>query len=1282
MANRDRTTNLVVRAQDQYSKVLNNLKKMQQEVVDGSAASMRKAAVETKAAMREMAVDLTSTRSGIKELTQEFNRLSRAEGDNRAEMAAVLMAKTKLRAAALELQTALGAVSARTHDINAAQKDGFKTFSTAATAMEREAAAALKLADARQKANDRLRGMINSRQNNPVQSNFASWSSGAESRVDAQREAEMTALIGRAYARRERDMANILRAQERLNTQVKSGFGDWSRYADTITRIAAVEERSAAVTARKAEIQARLNNQVKSGFAAWSRSTAALNGEAAAANATAAALNKVESASKRAATAQNQLAQSGGAAGRRGRGNSGGRKGEGQDVEMYGLKPYQMVNLGYQLNDVISGLAMGQAPLQILAQQAGQFAQIWPNVMVGLVRSLPAIAATAAAIAPFAAAIAELVGKRKALEEFDRQLRTMADGANYSAEKLVAITRSFEELAPMIERGFSPDQMKGFHSLAKTLSNANGKSIAENVDDLSRAFGGGVEGVRNLDRELNFLSASQLKQMRAMEDQGDTAGALKIAQDALASSYESFASKARGPWGRAAESLGGAWKNLIKWLSGTLAIRVVVGVFDQIGKTIEWLTGKVKALTDLLPNTESDPLGDLDARIQQQKDLIKHLESQGSGSMARLGEDGTDVLDTERATLALMVAEREKLVELQQAGVQLDGLQVEATENIRKLADDQVHALEEEARLAKMTERARYQELEVLKLRNEAMEKGLALSDAELARVREAAGLTYDALNTKSLSGNVIDKIVGVESGGNASAKNPSSSATGLGQFIESTWLRMFRQYFPQQAAGMGEKAILELRKDAQMSRTMVELYAMENKKNLEKFGVAVTDASVYLAHFLGPQGAVKLLKADPNTPVDQILGAGQISANKGILAGKTAGQVHSWAQQKMGISSEELAAGQRLAEIDKDRAKAAKDYTDGYQERIDQQRFELELAQKSAREAAIQKAVREEELVAIKAGTTLTAERRAEVEQLAAATFDNANAETRVNALMEKRSTLLESLKLAQDSGNEAAVQDILQQIGGTEEELNLAIDAAIRFYQALGGPEAEAAILRLQNMKAAVGDIVRDMETKYIPTAEEINNRLVDMGGNAFSAFAESIAQGESAWDAFKNTVVQGLGEMLIWLGKAIVQQALFNALTGGGANPGGGAGGWIAGMIAKVFHGGGIAGGRSKAGTRMVDPSIFAGAERYHTGGVPALGPNERPIIVNKDEEILTRDDPRHIMNAPGGKPNVTVKNVNAFNPVEVMEAALADEVGEQVFINWMTRRARAINGALTV
>ena len=54
-----------------------------------------------------------------------------------------------------------------------------------------------------------------------------------------------------------------------------------------------------------------------------------------------------------------------------------------------------------------------------------------------------------------------------------------------------------------------------------------------------------------------------------------------------------------------------------------------------------------------------------------------------------------------------------------------------------------------------------------------------------------------------SAVGKLVDRIIRVESGGSATAKNPLSSATGLGQFISSTWLRMMRTYRPDLARSL-----------------------------------------------------------------------------------------------------------------------------------------------------------------------------------------------------------------------------------------------------------------------------------------------------------------------------------------------------------------------------------------------------------------------------------------------------------------------------------------------
>lgn len=149
----------------------------------------------------------------------------------------------------------------------------------------------------------------------------------------------------------------------------------------------------------------------------------------------------------------------------------------------------------------------------------------------------------------------------------------------------------------------------------------------------------------------------------------------------------------------------------------------------------------------------------------------------------------------------------------------------------------------------------------------------------------------------------LIDSIINVESGGNPNARNPHSSASGAGQFIDSTWISMIRQHRPDLAQSMSNSDLLALKSDPQLSREMTAAYAADNDAILSRAGLPVTPGTTYLAHFAGPQGAVKVLSSDPSAQVGDILGAGAVNANP-FLRGMTAGDLQAWADRKMGGSA------------------------------------------------------------------------------------------------------------------------------------------------------------------------------------------------------------------------------------------------------------------------------------------------------------------------------------------------------------------------------------------
>lgn len=145
----------------------------------------------------------------------------------------------------------------------------------------------------------------------------------------------------------------------------------------------------------------------------------------------------------------------------------------------------------------------------------------------------------------------------------------------------------------------------------------------------------------------------------------------------------------------------------------------------------------------------------------------------------------------------------------------------------------------------------------------------------------------------------LIGHIIRVESGGDAAAKNPRSTATGLGQFIEGTWLRMMRSYRPDLVASLPARDLLDLRLDPALSRQMVRHLAQENEAFLRARGHAISAGRLYLAHFLGPGGADMALRADPAQSVESVMGGAVVSANP-FLRSWSIAELRNWAERRM----------------------------------------------------------------------------------------------------------------------------------------------------------------------------------------------------------------------------------------------------------------------------------------------------------------------------------------------------------------------------------------------
>jgi tape measure domain-containing protein len=560
-----------------------------------------------------------------------------------------------------------------------------------------------------------------------------------------------------------------------------------------------------------------------------------------------------------------------------------------------------------------------------------------------------------------------------------------------------------------------------------------------------------------------------------------------------------------------------------------------------------------------------------------------------------------------------------------------------------------------------------------------------------LNRIRQAQDALDDQYVSSALGGSLVDRIIGVESGGNPSARNPNSSATGLGQFIESTWLRMFKQYFPDRASGLTDAAILALRENAELSRTMTELYLRENAEQLRRAGIAITDANLYLAHFLGPGGAIDLIGSPRGTVANDVLSEGAINSNQSILDGRTREEVIAWAQRKVGISEEELAVQESMIEIERRRAEEAERAAERAQaerdraaeataDRLAEGEFDIEQQERMnaglEREAAIQAAIRQ----AKQENAAITDEELARVAEQAGRLFDleeierrrkdakeaHEAAEERVNQLLQQREALERQRNVALANNDVTTANALKTEIEGVNQAMLEAIDNAIRMWQAVGGPESQVAIAQLRAAKMEAQNFGQEGQNTYLQW-NRVSGMFVDGLAGAIDSWAQAVANGENAIQAAGVAFRQFAADFLLQIAQMIIKQMIFNALQAV-------FGGTPFGSIIGLGHTGGLV-GESRVGsgnnTRSVHPALFAGARRYHTGGIAGLAPNEVPIIAKKGEEILTEDDPRHMLNGSGGsgtpqkQQDVEVRNY--MDAAEFFEAGAKTDAGRRIIYN---------------
>jgi hypothetical protein len=151
-----------------------------------------------------------------------------------------------------------------------------------------------------------------------------------------------------------------------------------------------------------------------------------------------------------------------------------------------------------------------------------------------------------------------------------------------------------------------------------------------------------------------------------------------------------------------------------------------------------------------------------------------------------------------------------------------------------------------------------------------------------------------------------------IESGFDYTVKAKTSSASGWFQFINATWDEQLRLHGAKYGIPPDD-AMRSLRLDPRINALMGAEFLKGNFNYLQKeLGRTPTDTDLYLAHFMGPYGAVQFLKQDSNANAAQVFPK-QASANRSIFfkpsgQARTIGEVYALMDEK--VSKHRYGAG------------------------------------------------------------------------------------------------------------------------------------------------------------------------------------------------------------------------------------------------------------------------------------------------------------------------------------------------------------------------------------
>ncbi len=215
---------------------------------------------------------------------------------------------------------------------------------------------------------------------------------------------------------------------------------------------------------------------------------------------------------------------------------------------------FAMRGLPAQFTDIFTSLAAGQPAMMVFLQQGGQIKDMFGGIgpaaramgsyVLGLINPFTL---AAAAVGTLAAAYyqgskeqdAYRLGLVSTGNAAGATVGQLADMAQRIGEVTGTTGKAAEVLAQLASTGkIAADRFEEIATSAIRWEKASGQAASVTVAEFAKLGDDPVQAVTKLNERYNFLTASVYEQIRALQEQGDTAGAARLAWGELSSTLE------------------------------------------------------------------------------------------------------------------------------------------------------------------------------------------------------------------------------------------------------------------------------------------------------------------------------------------------------------------------------------------------------------------------------------------------------------------------------------------------------------------------------------------------------------------------------------------------------------------------------------------------------------------------------------------------------------------------------------------------------------------------